>query len=220
MLQAKVPSWRWNVAQWAEQLWWRRYLSSKNLEEYHVWKQNYWRKFLLENDLEVSKESIILDAGSGPAGIFMIFDQNKVKAYDPLLGEYQDKELINYKKFPWVEFHEKSLEQIEGIAVYDCIFCINVINHVNDIVQVLENFFKILKPGGKLVITSDVHHAKWLQSIFAIVPGDILHPHQLEQGKMEQFIQASGFCIIENKVLKRGRIFEYQYFLAEKKNEL
>ena len=75
---------RWKIAQAAEIRWWQNYLKNKSTTEYADWKTQYWENLLEETGLTFLNESDkenpnkvenlrILDAGCGPAGIFMIF---------------------------------------------------------------------------------------------------------------------------------------------------
>ena len=77
---------RWKIAQFFEAWWWRNYLRGKSIPDYLEWKRQYWWAFLEKIELNVGPEANILDAGCGPAGIFILFPENKVTAVDPLLA--------------------------------------------------------------------------------------------------------------------------------------
>ena len=88
---------RWKIAQWFEQRWWKSYLADKNPQDYLDWKKSYWKVFIAKLDLEHPNEKAILDAGCGPAGIFIHLEGNQVTATDPLIDGYE-KHLDHFNK--------------------------------------------------------------------------------------------------------------------------
>ena len=105
---------RWQIAQFFEMRWWRRYLSGKEKDAYLDWKKNYWRALLDRLDLSIPNGATVLDAGCGPAGIFTVLPTNKVDALDPLLDQYE-RHLPHFRKsdYPQVHFICAPLEQFE-----------------------------------------------------------------------------------------------------------
>lgn len=208
---------RWKIAQWFEAWWWRRYLRSKSVQEYLDWKQAYWKKFLSEAEITLPISSKVLDAGCGPAGVFMVFPKNEVWAVDPLLGKYET-ELGHFEKvnFPNVKFVESALEDYSKTDYFDCIFCLNVINHVRDIEKSIENLYSNLKKGGLLYLSVDAHNFTFLKHLFQLIPGDILHPHQLDLKGYFQLVENVGFEIKRHQLIKKEGIFSYYLIVAEK----
>ena len=82
---------RWKIAQSAEIRWWQRYLKRKPAADYLQWKSAYWKTFLHQIGLKVKASENVLDAGCGPAGVFMVLKDQKVDAVDPLLDQYDKK---------------------------------------------------------------------------------------------------------------------------------
>ena len=76
MLNTKA-SLKWKIAQTLEYKWWQNYLKKKNTAEYLSWKETYWNNLLAEIAafLPLLKGNKILDAGCGPAGIFMALNE-------------------------------------------------------------------------------------------------------------------------------------------------
>ena len=97
---------RWKIAQFFEKWWWKRYLKPKNKEEYLAWKRDYWINFLHRADIKVPVSATTLDAGCGPAGIFMVMPE-KSTAIDPLLSSYE-ADLPHFRRtdYPQVHFVE------------------------------------------------------------------------------------------------------------------
>ena len=220
---------RWKIAQAAEIRWWQNYLKNKSTTDYAQWKTQYWEQLLAEIGLEslntVPKDSYgegggntrILDAGCGPAGIFMIFKKQKVDALDPLLDEYETK-LSHFKKsnYPNVQFYAQPLETFDKINEYDAVFCLNAINHVADLAQCFDILVNSVKSGGELIVSIDAHNYPFLKKIFQAIPGDILHPHQYDLEEYTNMLTSRG-CTLEKTILKKKEtIFNY-YILVLKK---
>src|SRR6187402_2853397 len=129
-------NWRWNAAQFAERKWWQNYLKNKDIPEYLKWKKDYWQNLLKKSlhYFNIHAGDRILDAGCGPAGMFMLFDKNEIVAFDPLIEQYE-QDLPHFKKdmYPPVAFVSAGLEDFKSEKKFDVLFCMNAINHVQDI---------------------------------------------------------------------------------------
>ena len=216
---------RWKIAQAAEIRWWQRYLKNKPTADYAVWKTDYWQILLAEiglSDLNTAEnteggQKSILDAGCGPAGIFMIFKNQKVDALDPLLDEYEAT-LPHFKKslYPNVQFYSQPLESFDKQDVYDAVFCLNAINHVADLAHCFNILAAATKKGGQLIVSIDAHNFPLLKHIFQALPGDILHPHQYDLVEYQAMLTDSG-CTIDSVILKKHEfIFNYYVLVATK----
>lgn len=210
---------RWKTAQKFEMKWWEQYLKDKPVEEYLEWKKKYWLELmeLLKPELQIKDSDLILDAGCGPAGIFIALDQNQVTAVDPLLNNYE-KNLSHYSQdfYPYVTFENKRLEDIDDMEKYDIAFCMNAINHVQEIHESYIRLARSLKRGGWLVVTVDAHNFKAAKSIFRLLPGDILHPHQYDIKEYVDMIKQHGFRIEKRVFLKKEFWFNHYMILAQK----
>jgi 2-polyprenyl-6-hydroxyphenyl methylase/3-demethylubiquinone-9 3-methyltransferase len=207
---------RWKIAQYFEARWWRHYLKDKSLADYLDWKRNYWKDFLRKIEMEVPTDASILDAGCGPAGIFLVFPENQLMAIDPLLNKYRpifphftDGSLRNAR------FVEAPLEQLEASQKFDLVFCLNAINHVADLELCLKNLRQATRPSGKLVLSVDAHNWLVFKRLFQFLPGDILHPHQLDLEDYRTRLTKNGFSIEAIKLLKREFFFGYWVLVLE-----
>lgn len=210
---------RWKLAQWFEAWWWRRYLHGKPVADYLEWKKSYWSDFLANAKIQVQADERMLDAGCGPAGIFMILPGKEVLAIDPLLEKYRSQ-LPHFQAldFPNVGFRQIALEDFSNEKKFDKIFCINAINHVADLDVCLKNLHEVLKPDGQMYLTVDAHNFSVLKRIFRLIPGDILHPHQLD---LEEYLEKSktiGFHVLGTQLLKHEFIFDYHLIVLKKLN--
>ncbi|MEM9931610.1 MAG: methyltransferase domain-containing protein [Bacteroidota bacterium] len=210
---------RWRVAQFLERRWWRRYLHGKSPEEYLNNKRMYWQRTLDQLDWELVPGRRVLDAGCGPAGVFMLLHEvEKVTALDPLLASYEkDLPIFHQADYPAVQFIIQPLEQrLVSPSSFEAIYCFNAINHVDDWGRALDVLTSYARPGTRLVLTSDVHRHNWLLPIFRALPGDALHPQQHNAAAYRAALQARGWRIEWEEVLREEAIFLYTAWVAVK----
>lgn len=211
---------RWRVAQFLERRWWRRYLRDKSPAEYLADKRSYWVKTLGQLGWKPEPGRRVLDAGCGPAGVFVLLhDVEKVTALDPLLASYEaDLPIFNRADYPKVNFLHQPLEtDYSAAASFQAIYCFNAINHVSDWNLSLDALSALAGPGTRMILTSDVHRHKWLLPIFRALPGDALHPQQHGPEDYRSALEKRGWRIEREQVLRREAIFDYTAWVAVKK---
>lgn len=216
-MENQTYSWRWRLAQFLELRWWQRYLGKQDWKDYLAAKKQHWHKML--NLLEISPKPAerILDAGCGPAGIFTILEGQKVDAIDPLLAAYAHKlKGFQATNFPNVHFEAIMLEQMTAKETYDYVFCLNAINHVENLKLALQKLAQGLKPQGTLVLSIDLHRFGFLKFIFRLLPGDVLHPQQDGLEDYLSILKELGLNVQKELVLKPGWIFNYVLIKAQK----
>lgn len=201
---------RWRIAQWAEVRWWGRYLRRQQKEEYLQSKARYWRRILRQTGLTPAPDTRVLDAGCGPAGIFIVLDRQRVDAVDPLLPEYE-RRLPHFAPadYPNVRFHSRPLEAFKAEAPYPLVFCLNAINHVADLPAALDRLTRAVAPGGQLLLTVDAHNHAFFRRLFRLLPLDILHPHQYNLREYERMLIDREMRIEKMIRLKKGFFFDY-----------
>lgn len=207
---------RWKIAQAAEIRWWKRYLSRRAPERYLADKAAYWRRLIAQTGMRYAPGAELLDAGCGPAGIFMVLEDAQVTAIDPLLEQYRPLPHFRPEAYPQAHFRALSLEALDYEADFDAVFCLNVINHVADIELSLRKLYHALRPGGRCWLSVDAHRYDGLQLIFHALPGDILHPHQYTLPQYCRLASAAGFRVLKQQRLKRERIFDYYLLELER----
>lgn len=206
---------RWRLAQFFEIRWWRHYLGNKDKSAYLDWKKTYWRDFLQKAGIEVPLEATVLDAGCGPAGIFIALDKQLVDALDPLLSQYE-AQLPHFRRadYPNVHFVECLLEVFDPAKSYDLVFCLNAINHVADLERCFDRLVALTTPGGMVAVSVDAHNHAWLKGLFRAFQGDVLHPHQLGLKEYEALLTRRD-CQIERRIpIKKSVIFTYYLLIA------
>ncbi len=208
---------RWKVAQKLELWWWQRYLRSKDKSAYLKAKSAYWQRILTILNLPIPTDAQILDAGCGPAGIFIILQNYQVDAIDPLINKYEQN-LLHFKKeqYPFVKFHNQSLEDFQSQKQYDIVFCMNAINHVSDLKASFETLLGAIAVNGYLVMAVDVHRYALLKTIFRAIPGDVLHPHQHSLEDYIQMVEHNKGNILKVIPFKKGKIFDHIIMIIRK----
>jgi 2-polyprenyl-6-hydroxyphenyl methylase/3-demethylubiquinone-9 3-methyltransferase len=210
---------RWKIAQAFEIFWWRRYLRKKDPVEYAAWKRAYWNDYLvkLKSHVTLHEGDRVLDAGCGPAGIFMVLESYRPDAFDPLVESYE--KLPHFKKtmYPTVRFWSASLEGFKPQEAYDKVFCMNAINHVDDLASSYDGLAAATKPGGTLVITIDAHKYRFFKGLFRLIPGDILHPHQYDEDEYAGMLQKRGFTVVDSQIMD-GDVFFNRVMQVARKN--
>ncbi len=205
---------RWRIAQALEIRWWKGYLKGKDKAKYLAWKRAYWTTFLKKIDIAPEAGERILDAGCGPAGIFLVLNDQKVVAIDPLLDKYKQT-LPHFKAddYPYVQFISSPLETFAAQASFDTVFCLNAINHVNDLNTAFDALIAATRAGGKLIVSIDAHNYRLFQRLFQLIPGDVLHPHQYSLQEYQAMLTERG-CNIDYTILYDEAFFFNYYVIV------
>ena len=204
---------RWKIAQAAEIRWWQNYLKKRPKADYLIWKRKYWKALLSRLNLTILRGEKVLDAGCGPAGIFMVLEEFQTDAMDPLLDDYE-KKLDHFSKsqYPNVRFFNEPLETFSPNERYKKVFCLNAINHVADLDLCFDKLVDFTEDGGTMIVSIDAHNFTFFKKIFRVLPGDILHPHQFNLEEYQRMIIDRG-CKLEQSILYREDFFFNYYIL-------
>lgn len=210
---------RWKLAQFFEIIWWRSYLKKKEKNDYLHKKQLYWKDILAKCApvFTVQPGDSVIDMGCGPSGLYIVLNEQKVTAVDPLLDKYeQDLEVFNRAAYPNATFVVSPIESYEDTRQYQYVFCMNAINHVSDIEAGFKKLVSLAQPGGYIIVTIDAHNRGWLKSIFRIGPGDVLHPHQYDDAEYTNMLEAPGCKVLSSVLLGEAYIFNHYMLIARK----
>ena len=130
----------------------------------HHWSRQWEYPFALSrihSILERDGRKRILDAGSGvtffPYYIKSKYDSADVYCidYDKTLGKIFG--LINSRNKHQVEFSSFDLRETRyEDAYFDIVYSISVLEHTDNYEEIMEEFYRITKPGGKVIITFDI----------------------------------------------------------------
>ncbi len=210
---------RWKIAQFFELKWWQYYLGKQSSYNYYKWKKNYWTSLLdrIKPPLTINKSAKILDAGCGPAGIFTVFPHHSVTAIDPLLNNYQQKiAMFQPSHFPHTQFINTSIETLSLSKTFSHIFCMNALNHVNNISNALSRLIDHLQSPGYLIISIDCHNYNWVKLLFRMIPADILHPHQYSLYEYKSLFNTNNLKIKKLQCIRSHFLFNHYLFVLQK----
>ncbi len=208
---------KWQRAQRGELNWWKRYLKRKDPSDYLDWKLAYWKKVLSEAELGELNGLNVLDAGCGPAGIFMALPGCRVTAEDPLLEEYA-RHLSHFRPeaYPWVEFVNRAFEDFDTEQDFDLVFAMNAINHFRDLEKSVRKLCRLTMAGGRLVVSVDAHRFALPKYLLRWIPADRLHPHQYSAKEYSEMFISRGLPLVKHVVLKNGPVFRYVLMVFRK----
>jgi 2-polyprenyl-6-hydroxyphenyl methylase/3-demethylubiquinone-9 3-methyltransferase len=82
--------------------------------------------------------------------------------------------------------------------------------------KAIQKLYDITEEGGYCVVSIDSHKYRFLKTIFSMIPGDILHPHQHTKNEYAQLIRKNKFNISKEICLKSELIFDYYVFVLQK----
>jgi len=142
----------------------------------------------------------ILEVGSGIGNIskFFLSDKQEISLSDLSTDYFRILEnkfgsFPNLKGLFTLDFAEKELEQKYPhlIGKFDTVFALNVLEHVPDHEQSIRNCYKLLKPGGKLVILVPA-----FQSLFNQFDVALEHQRRYTPKTLKKVMSIPGFNIV------------------------
>jgi len=162
----------------------------------------------------LSSKAHVLDAGCGagiPSAKFLVDKGIKVTGIDlsdTMLNlakkNVPEASFINMD-MNLLEFEENSFD---GIISVFTLFHIPRENHLS----IFENFYKILKEGGILMINTGVNESEGRSMFF----GEEMFWSNYDPKKTLELVKRAGFSILYDDILVRGG--EYQYWMFAKKS--
>jgi SAM-dependent methyltransferase len=199
---------RWQEAQAYEQGFWRRLGaqiaagSREQLNWYH------WRARELERRLAPfpdfrSDDSAVLEIGSGPIGIINFLAWGERYAIDPLEHFYRTKPALVSLRQSDVTYLDGTGERLPfetgscALVVVD-----NVIDHTYSPGKILDEVRRVLKPGGLLYLSVNVH-TRWgalLHEGLAALRIDKGHPYTFTSESLRKMLGAHWFAVLSEEV--------------------
>lgn len=141
----------------------------------HQWNRQWEYPFVfskIQSCLSTHEKKRILDAGSGVT-FFPYYIKSKYESCDIYCCD-NDKTLasifqkINNREHP-VEFSCADLRNLPfEDAWFDMVYCVSVLEHTDNYRDIIEEFYRVIKPNGKLIITFDVS----MDGTYRIIPGE------------------------------------------------
>jgi SAM-dependent methyltransferase len=115
-----------------------------------------WKRHFTELDIPFDsfREQAMVDVGCGPVGIVYFLDAKRNVGVDPLADQYEQ----------WNGYWGKRVELVKSVgeaiplssSAFDAVFCINCLDHTFNPGAILREIARIVKPGGLLVLHTDL----------------------------------------------------------------
>jgi SAM-dependent methyltransferase len=202
----KITKQRWAEAQEFELNDWKNEQSivEKEWEEAHRKYNDYFR--YLENKLEVSDLWKILDVGCNLTCISRMIEKGEHYGVEPLADALEMDSQV-----PDVKIVQGMGEDMPfDDNFFDLVVCRNVIDHTMAPEGVVKECFRVLKPGGYLILASYVYNpfitiTKNFGELISIFR-NVGHPHTYTMRGLEALARDNGyFEILENKSIYIGK---------------
>lgn len=213
MKVTKVTEDRWQKAQEWELATWLG--SPKDSEDWNGWWYDHFKGYEYLNSFNINS---ILEVGCGPYGKnvkYLLSRLQKVKNVDfldPLINEYinNNYSITNLINKYNSKMYDNSLEELKVSKKYDCILCINVLDHVKDADACMEKIEELLNEGGVLILGQDLTNEEDVKKSPYIME-DIGHPIKLDHVFFKDKLK--NYKHIFQNILKRehGRNPEAHY---------
>ena len=99
----------------------------------------------------------ILDVGCGPISVLEHAVGCSVVAIDPALADYHrdTPELVVLGQSDNVEYRSTTIQEVQETD-FDIVWCVNVLDHTDNWQSIVDNFARVLKPEGLLLLSTDV----------------------------------------------------------------
>lgn len=175
---------------------------------------NIWRRYVLEdavitlNNLVGSRLhelAVVLDVGCGRglsfSLIYQYFKPSLISAYDMDYKALESAKLAGNDCRCDVEINTGSVQELNvPDNSFDVVFCHQVIHHVVFRKEVMDEFYRALKPGGLLLLSESCQSflsIYWVRWLFR-------HPKMAQMTAAEYvgLVRDSGFCITEHDIME------------------
>jgi ubiquinone/menaquinone biosynthesis C-methylase UbiE len=167
-----------------------------------------WFRFFQEKTIATiapCQTDTVLDVGCGTGWavcrLSAIVPEGRACGVD-ISSRMIEKARIAYGRLPNIEFKTGDAENIPyGSNVFDVILCTNSFHHYPSPVQALEEFWRVLKPGGRAFILDTVRDGSLLMPIYDFVQDVFFRDHvrYYRARELEVFLKSARFFDVSRK---------------------
>lgn len=155
----RVDMGTWNKAQDFELDYWKTYIQNPDVE-WLKWSDYFLTHFEKEIKADYS-DNTLLEIGTGPVGIISKLNAKRRIGVEPLADDLKSLNNDIYQGMEMISHGAESIPEVEENSV-DAIFCFNVLDHVQDATDVLNEIYRVCKKDGKIILACDLksqpHH--------------------------------------------------------------
>ena len=187
--------------------------AEEDIREWLQVRKETWTHLLgyLTRESLLKKPRRILDIGGKSTTIFLALADGQKYAVDPAykylfnrlpflreLEEYRD---VNFSALP-----------VEGFNLepFDLIFCINMLDHVENVEAVASKIEQLLTPGGRLVLIVDCYADRVVLDVVRWFDVDLPHPHHFLAEDIVRLFRRLRLCKHDASIFRlffTGRVF-------------
>lgn len=138
----------------------------------------------------------VLDAGAGAGGwVRYLLQRNDVRTVRLAAGDSSEASLAELSKVPGLEkAYQLDLYRLLWKDRWDCVFSLDVIEHLDDDRRALEELYRALKPGGYLVLTVPAFRFFWsYNDVFA------RHKRRYTKVDISKLAEVVGFQVVRQR---------------------
>ncbi len=191
---------RWAKAQTYEKQWWNRRAETMDLEFYEAYASDLVHEF--DGILELKRDTVILEIGSGAAGILTFLKSEHRYAIDPLEPFYSA--IPNF-----VNFRDKGVKYFTGKSEnlpfqenrFNFIIIDNVLDHCENIELVFFEISRVLQPAGFVYLRLSTYSlwGKFVRFLIELFQIDQGHPHTFTKKDLRRIFASSMFKVCKYK---------------------
>lgn len=119
---------------------------------------------LLEQFQTIADDARVIEVGSGAHGLIFYFGTSRGVGVDPLAVSYRSLFPRWQSRAPTIAAVGEQLPFAD--RRFDVVICDNVVDHAESPARIVAELVRILKPGGLLYFTVNIHHP-----VYAVVAG-------------------------------------------------
>ena len=129
----------------------RKFIPSwlRRVYRFNQYERDFWVK---SQAIKIPKDSRVLDVGAGSAPYRNLFNHCEYKTHD--FGKLGSEQLLDKKGYGDIDYVGDILSIPVSDASFDVILCTEVLEHVPRPIEVVHELARIIKPGGKLILTA------------------------------------------------------------------
>lgn len=185
---------RWQTAQAYEKQWWQHRADNMDLEFYEAYAQDLIDE--LDGIFEIGGNTVILEIGSGAAGILTFLESEHRYAIDPLEQFFSTIPNFIRSRDKVVKYFAGKSENLPFRGNrFDFIIIDNVLDHCENVHLVLSEMSRVLKPNGCVYLRLNTYSlwGKFVRYLIELFQIDRGHPHTFTKKALRKIFVKSMF---------------------------
>jgi SAM-dependent methyltransferase len=171
----------------------------------------------LEKPEEYWLDKVVMEVGSGPAGVVEYIRAKEKYAVEPLIDSYRQH--YNHFSASDTKYFKQPVEK--GIPLpdsfADLIICYNMLDHVLDPDQVIKECERVAKQGSYMLFQVNIYK----DAILKKGQHKLLHPHTFNETSALEILEKNNFKAYKKKISEEpSDEGEYSFLIAARSTKL